>query len=194
MNYLMHLYLSNNDEELMVGNFIADDVKGNKVYDYPPGISQGIILHRAIDDFSDRHPAVRQSAAMLRPLYGKYAGVAVDVFYDHFLAVNFNQYSSTGLDDFAGYCYRTMLKNWGNLPWSVKLFLPFVIKHKRLQSYAKFTGLTEALLIMSKYSRFPNKAKDAVKMLKVNYSDFGANFETFFPDVQAFSNARIAQI
>ncbi len=194
MNYLMHLYLSENDESLIVGNFIADNVKGNKVYDYSPGIAQGIFLHRAIDEFSDKHPAVKESIQKLRPVYGKYAGVAGDIFYDHFLAANFNDYSSVELNDFAGYCYKTLLKNWMNIPWDVKLFLPFLIKHKRLQSYANFSGLSNSLSIMSRHTSFPDKTDEAMQVLKENYTAFQTEFETFISEIQSFTSEKIKQL
>ncbi|MCL1943150.1 MAG: ACP phosphodiesterase [Candidatus Azobacteroides sp.] len=193
MNYLMHLYLSDNDENLLVGNFIADHVKGKKVNEYPPEIAHGIILHRAIDEFSDQHPAVAESKKMLRPVYGKYAGVVVDIFYDHFLAADFSRYASVDLNTFAGFCYRTLLKHWISIPWEVKLFLPFLIKHKRLQSYAKLSGIGNALHIMAKHTSLPDKSGDAIKILKENYAGFRSNFEQFFPDIRFFSSEKIVR-
>ncbi len=93
MNYLAHLYLSGQDnKELLVGNFIADEVKGNKYKSYSQGIRQGIFLHRKIDEFADRHPIFNQSKKRLYPVYRHYAGVVNDIFYDHFLAKDWNVY------------------------------------------------------------------------------------------------------
>lgn len=191
MNYLVHLYLSDHDENLLVGNFIADNVKGNKVNDYPTEISKGILLHRAIDEFSDRHPAVSASIKLLRPVYGKYAGVAVDIFYDHFLAAGFDNYSSESLIDFSKYCHTTLIKNWLIIPWDVKMFLPFMIKHKWLQSYAELSGITGALSNMAKHTSLPDKADEATSVLQKNYGEFRANFTRFFPDLQSFSSDKI---
>ena len=84
MNYLAHIYLSNEEEEITLGNFIADGVKGKKYIQFPSGIQQGILLHRAIDSFTDTHPIVRKSTKRLHKKYGHYSGVIVDILYDHF--------------------------------------------------------------------------------------------------------------
>ncbi len=93
MNFLAHLYLSGNDEQLMIGNFIADSVKGSSYKNFPDGIKRGILLHRAIDFYSDNHSVFLKSVERLRPNYHKYAGVIVDIFFDHFLAKNWKEYS-----------------------------------------------------------------------------------------------------
>ena len=85
MNYLAHLYLSGNDDELKLGNFIGDSVRGSDLSMYPPRVQDGIILHRGIDRYTDSHHVVMKSKLRLRPKYHKYAPVIVDMFYDHFL-------------------------------------------------------------------------------------------------------------
>lgn len=143
-NYLTHLFLSGDEESILTGNFIADSVKGKKINDYPEKIAAGIGLHRSMDDFTDRHQSINESKEKFRHLYGKYVGVATDIMYDHFLTTNFSDYSDMNLNDFASRCYAVFLRNWRIMPWDVKLFLPFLIRHKRLQSYARLSGLTEA--------------------------------------------------
>ena len=97
MNYLAHIYLSNEEEEITLGNFIADGIKGKKYIQFPLGIQQGILLHRAIDSFTDAHPIVRKSTRRLHKKYGHYSGVIVDILYDHFLAKNWMKYHSIPL-------------------------------------------------------------------------------------------------
>src|SRR5688572_7860936 len=105
MNYLAHLYLSGNDQQRMIGNFIADHVKGKAIHDFPEGIRDGIFLHRQIDQFTDSHPVVTESKIRLRGTFHKYAPVIVDVFYDHFLARDWTQYHHQSLEVFAEECY-----------------------------------------------------------------------------------------
>src|SRR5690349_12341831 len=100
MNFLAHIFLSGDDPEIMVGNFIGDFVKGRNLDDrFSSGIVKGIELHRAIDEYTDSHPVVAQSKNRLRPKYRHYAPVIVDVFYDHFLAKNWKNYHPTSLED-----------------------------------------------------------------------------------------------
>ena len=86
MNYLAHVYLSGSDQNIMIGNFIADSIKGSKYLEYPIAIQKGILLHRKIDSFTDHHPSFRNSTKKLHQRYGHYSGIIVDIFYDHFLA------------------------------------------------------------------------------------------------------------
>ena len=88
MNFLAHAVLSFENPELMVGNFIADFVKGNDYLQYQDPVKRGILLHRDIDQFTDQHPTVRLSKSRLYDAFGHYAGVIVDMYYDHFLAAN----------------------------------------------------------------------------------------------------------
>lgn len=182
----MHLYFSGQNEQIMIGNFIGDSIKGNKANDFPPLITEGIMLHRKIDDFSDKNPEVLKSKERFRSIYGKYAGVAVDIMYDHFFAANFQHYTSFNLNDFASHCYTTLLKNWKVIPWEIKLFLPFLIKHKRLQSYATIKGLSSALTLMSKKTSFPDKTREAIAILTQEYVHFENEFDCFFSDISSF--------
>src|SRR5690606_38990711 len=101
MNFLSHLYLSGKSTEIIIGNFIGDFVKGAKMDDYPPEVTKGIKLHREIDFFTDNHPVVMKSKDKLRVKHGHYAGVVVDMFYDHFLAVDWESYHPQPLKIFA---------------------------------------------------------------------------------------------
>ncbi len=93
MNYLAHLYLSGSNEDVLVGNYIADGIKGEDKSNYKPGVIKGVQLHKKIDDFTDTHPIFKTSAKRLTENYGHYAWVIVDIYYDHFLANNWNKYT-----------------------------------------------------------------------------------------------------
>src|SRR5689334_7104563 len=110
MNFLAHLHLSGDNEEIKIGNFIADFVKGKNYDDFPAGIRQGIIIHRHIDYFTDTHPVVSESKQRLYATYHKYAAVIVDIFYDHYLATRWEQYSNISLVDFASEFYFMVKK------------------------------------------------------------------------------------
>jgi len=92
MNYLAHLYLSGPSEEIKVGNFIGDYVKGNNYNRYSQKIQKGILMHRQIDSFMDNHPITRQSASIFKTRYKRYSSVVIDIIYDHFLATSWNNY------------------------------------------------------------------------------------------------------
>ena len=187
MNFLAHLYLSGNDEQLMIGNFIADSVKGSLFKNYPEGIAKGIKLHRAIDFFSDNHPVFLKSVERLRPNYRKYAGVIVDIFYDHFLAKNWNEYSEISLEEYAGKVYSLMLKNILQMPNKAIMFLKYAIRTNVLVSYETLDGIGEVLHGMSRRTIFKSNMEFSITDLKENYPLFENEFELFFVDLKKFA-------
>src|SRR5690242_15960082 len=98
MNFLAHFYFTRQDEELTVGNFLADFIRGSRLELYDQRIREGIKIHRKIDSFTDEHPVVQAGRQRLRGTYHKYAMVITDVYYDHFLAVHWNTFSEMPLE------------------------------------------------------------------------------------------------
>ncbi|GET21015.1 ACP phosphodiesterase [Prolixibacter denitrificans] len=187
MNYLAHIYLSGESEELMLGNFIGDYVKGKQHRDFPTEVERGILLHRKIDEFTDRHEAVRACNQLLRPGYRKYAGVVTDIFFDHFLAANWQRYSNHSLKNATRRFHGILMSNYRILPARVKLFTPFLIQHKRLESYAQFKGIEESLSILSRRTSLPEETPFAMKTLTEEYAQFDEAFARFFPEIIQFA-------
>lgn len=183
MNYLAHIYLSGESDEIILGNFIGDYVKGNKYLDYPEQVAYGIRLHRSIDLFTDRHPDVRKCIDLLKPGYGRYAGIVADVFFDHFLAANWNEYSTCTLRQFSKHAHAVFLSNFRLLPFRVKQFLPFLIQNRRLESYARRENLHQVLEIMARRTSLPAKSDWAMQVLHQEYDQFGAFFRSFFAEM-----------
>ena len=120
MNYLAHLYLSGDSDEVLLGNFIGDYVKGQKYLHYSDDVQKGILLHRAIDSYTDSHPLVKEVAGFFRPEYGRYAGIVTDVILDHFLACYWRDYSPYSLRQFAKHVHAVLLSNFFQLPTRVR--------------------------------------------------------------------------
>ncbi|RNI30542.1 acyl carrier protein phosphodiesterase [Rufibacter latericius] len=194
MNYLAHLFLSGNDEDLRLGNFIADSVRGAQILLYPSRVQQGIKLHRQIDAFTDSHPVVAQTKDRLRPKFRKYAGVVADVFYDHFLASGFLQYSSVPLNSFAAEAYHQILNRDDLLPERVQHFLPYMVNQNWLVSYAQITGITRALTGLSRRTTFESNMESAGEELEVNYPLYQQEFDRFFPELQEYVRQEILLI
>jgi acyl carrier protein phosphodiesterase len=193
MNFLAHLFLAAPDEDLMVGNFIADHVKGRYYDQFGPGIGLGIRMHRAIDTFSDRHALVRQSAARLRPRHGHYAGVIVDVFYDHFLASQWTRYSSVPLLDFADQTYQLMQKNEAILPVNSLRFLFYARQYNILAAYAEVSAIGRVMAGMSRRAKFASQMQYATEELEAHYLEFAQEFNAFFPELQTFIASKVWQ-
>ncbi|RUA28250.1 MAG: hypothetical protein DSY76_04560 [Bacteroidetes bacterium] len=186
MNFLAHLKLSGDHEKIMIGNFIADHIRGNKIHHFPEEIKEGIMLHRKIDYYTDHHPAFIQTRTRLHKKYHKYAGVIADIFYDHFLARNWDDYSEISLSHFTSYSYGILLRNYTILPRKTKQLLPFIIMQNWLASYGKFDGLTRAFDMMSRRAKNKSNMELAVDDLRADYDLYKADFERFFPDIANF--------
>lgn len=186
MNYLAHLFLSGTDEQKMVGNFIGDYVKGNSWNKYPENIKNGILLHRRIDSFTDAHPKFREAKSLFRSEFGLYSGIVVDLLYDHYLAKNWHEYSDLTLRTFAKRSHAVLLKNFLHLPLKVQRFLPFLIQHKRLESYASVNGIVQTLKIMSNYSTLPAKSDFVSQVIQTNNDFFEVNFREFIAELVEF--------
>jgi acyl carrier protein phosphodiesterase len=170
----------------MIGNFIADSVKGSAFKNFPEQIQKGILLHRAIDFYSDSHPVFGKSVERLRPNYKKYSGVIVDIFYDHFLAKNWKDYSDKPLEQFTSEVHSLMLKNILLIPEKSLMFLKYAIRTNRLVSYASVEGISEVLYGMSRRTKFNSNMEFATEDLKTNYSEFENEFKIFFEEMRKF--------
>lgn len=186
MNFLAHIYLSGQDEELMIGNFIADFIRGNDFKMFPKRVKKGIRLHRMIDTYTDQHPIFRESKKRLRPKYDKVSGIIVDIYYDHFLAVNWYRYSDVPLPEYAHNFYQLLLNNKAMLPEKVQHFLPFMISNNWLVNYANFKGVARTFDGMSKRASFISDVKHADQDLKKDYDKYHAEFRLFFRDLRRF--------
>lgn len=185
MNFLAHIYLSGENENVIIGNFIADSIKGKRYLKYPPEIQKGILLHREIDTFTDQHPIVRQSTARLHENYSHYSGVIVDIFYDHFLAKNWNQYHPQSLEKYVAGFYELLRKNFEKLPPNIQRFMPYMITDNWLVSYRTISGIGIILNQMNIRTKHQSKMNLAVVDLEKSYPEFETEFTSFFEELKA---------
>lgn len=178
----------------MVGNFIADSVKGNAAQGFTEGIQKGIKLHRAIDTFTDNHPEMLKSKERLRSRYKKYAPVITDIFYDHFLAVNWNTYATVSLREYTQQVYTYLGEYYPVFPVRSKQFYDYMVKYDILFAYTKIEGIEQVMQGMSRRAHFISGMETATEELQRHYSDFETEFRAFFPDLQSFVKAQILLI
>lgn len=184
MNYLAHAFLSNEAEGLLVGNFIADHVKGNQIAAFPAEIIDGIYLHRKIDVFTDTHPKFRLSK---RPFYNgfeKYSGVLVDIYFDHFLAKNFEQITGKDLDTFSQATYSVYQKHIEHLPERSKRFLDYVINRDIYSQYQHQEGINLVLKHLSERINVPIKLNQSEKIFIEHYQVLEENFFEFIENAK----------
>ncbi len=183
MNFLAHCYLSGGHEKLLIGNFMADFLRGPQEGRWPEPIMRGIHLHRAIDEFADSHPLVKQGYHRLRPKYGRYAAVIIDVFYDHLLAQNWESFHQQPLPAFAESVYQSLETNAELLPPKAKRILPHMVTHDWLSNYAGHYGIERALEGLSRRASFANRMDEALQALLEDYELFNQEFLNFFPEM-----------
>ncbi len=190
MNFLAHIYLSGEDKEVIIGNFIADGIKGKRYMKYPPGIAKGILLHRAIDTFTDAHPTVHQSTARLHENYGHYSGVIVDILYDHFLAKNWSNYHPQPLAEYVEDFYQLLRDNFTLLPARIQRMMPYMVADNWLLNYATVNGIGKILAQMNVRTQGAANMDQAVNELKQYYGEFECEFTSFFDELIQFSQQK----
>lgn len=191
MNYLAHSFLSFNNEKLLIGNFIADAIKGNSYKSYDIEIQKGILLHRKIDEFTDKHTIVNRSINRLNGEFNKYGSVVIDMYYDHFLSKFWNKYSNTNLNLYTQNIYNILNLNFLILPPKIKRILPIMISQNWLYNYQFFDKLDDNFNGMATRTKFKSNFENASSILIKNHSELANDFILFFDDIIYFVNKQI---
>ncbi|MCK5442613.1 MAG: acyl carrier protein phosphodiesterase [Maribacter sp.] len=190
MNFLAHIYLSFDDDQITIGNFIADNIRGNKIDHLPLRVQKGILLHREIDTYTDSHRIPKISSKRLHKNYSHYSRVIVDIFYDHFLAKNWGVYSDTPLDIFVENFYDLLEDNYTILPNGVKHMMPYMITDNWIYNYSKMEGIGRVLNGMNRRTKNKSKMNFAILDLEEHYSEFEKEFTSFFDELITFSKQK----
>ena len=194
MNFLAHLLLAGDDPEAQVGQVLADLADTRSIPLLTNGIQAGIRAHQRIDVFTDLHPAFDAARRRLRPPYRRFAGVLLDVFFDHFLARAWDRHGDgTQLSDFAESRYE-VLSMYRDLP--VKRFGRMVDSMRRdnwLVGYARTSGVERALKGIAARCSRENPIASGRSELTRNYEALQVDFEALFPQVKAYAAALTAE-
>jgi acyl carrier protein phosphodiesterase len=189
MNYLAHSFLSNHNEGLLIGNFIADHIPGNHFENYSAEIIEGIRMHRRIDAFTDSHVKFLESKRFFYKGFEKYSGILVDIYFDHLLAKNFSSYSSDSLSDYCLKVYEVYNKNLHLLPESSAGFLSYVLQNNVYFSYSTQRGIERVLFHLSHRIKHGVLLNKSINIFKENLPRLEENFQLFFQDaIREFSS------
>ena len=180
MNILIHLFFSQNDENIILGNFIADYIRGiNRIKGYPPQIQSGIKLHQWIDNYSDNNLIVKKSISIFSPLLKHYAPVAVDVIYDHFMSNNWENFSKKSLFNTIDEFYIILENNYNILPNKAKRAVDHMIKNNWLMMYKDLSGLKNIFEWMDTRASFEANLTNSIEILEEYYSEIENDFLSF---------------
>lgn len=188
MNFLAHLFLSCEQEELLVGNFLADLIKNRNIDSYSKGIQEGVQLHRKIDQFTDQHPLVIQGVHRLHPFHRKYASVIVDVFYDYLLVKNWTEFTAEEFIPFTKRVYAILERYKPFMPMKIQIRLSNMLDGDWLIGYSKYEGLAFTFDRMQYRLSKPEYLQGVIENLQRFEADFDREFRTFFPELIAFVN------
>jgi acyl carrier protein phosphodiesterase len=194
MNFLAHLYLSQNNTNIMIGNFIADHIRGNNYLSFSKEIQQGIFLHREIDTFTDAHEVVRKSKRRLHERYRHYDGVIIDIFYDYFLAKNWADYSDIPLETYTKDVYDLFSSISDDLPLKSQNFIKYMIEYNILFNYQYKDGIAKVLNGMNTRTKGKSQMNLAIEDLRLLEDELQEDFTLFFKDLIAHTNQKFKEL
>lgn len=173
---------------------MADGIRGSQYKKYPAKLQTGILLHRAIDSYTDAHPTVRRSTKRLHKNYSHYSGIIVDILYDHFLAKNWSTYSDVPLANYVDDFYDSLEEHFELLPLRIQKMMPHMIADNWLLSYASVDGIAKVLDGMNRRTKNKSKMNNAVHELAEFYTEFEQEFTSFFDDLIDYSKKKLIEL
>lgn len=195
MNYLAHAYLSFDHAEVLAGNMISDFVKGKTKFSYPQGIQNGITLHRAIDEFTDAHPATKNAKEFFRPAYRLYSGAFVDVVYDHFLALDTGEFeNATALQNFTTRTYDTLHEKFSLLPPRFQNIFPHMKQHNWLFNYQYTWGIERSFGGLAHRAAYIEESGTAFAIFMENYTALKECYTIYFPTLKKFASRYLSEL
>lgn len=194
MNLLAHALLADGSAESILGNLSADFLKPADFDRLPSAIRTGVLLHRHVDAFTDRHPVVLRSIARVSRDWHWFSGILIDVYYDHILATEWSAYSDVPLRVFVDHVHEVIRDHATHLPEYTRGVVTAFMETDRLMTYAipDGSGIADALRKLSDRiaERIPKRAMQldaALPQLRAAHSDLALDFREFFPQLQKFA-------
>lgn len=195
MNYLAHAYLSFNQPAVLAGNLISDFVKGKQQLLYPEEVRKGIMLHRAIDSFTDEHAANREAKNIFKPHYRLYSAAFIDVSYDHFLANDWQQFSDDdSLSQFSQQVYKSLEDYRDVFPEPFRLMYPYMKQQNWLYNYRNRLGIERSFAGVVRRSVHLTDSDTAFKLFEDNYHRLQQYYTDFFPALQQYAYSTLQKM
>ncbi|PSS47668.1 ACP phosphodiesterase [Pseudomonas sp. BBP2017] len=192
MNYLAHLHLGGQQPEQLLGSLYGDFVKGPLAGRFPLPLEAAIRLHRQIDVFTDSHPLVLQSLGRFPRERRRYAGIILDVFFDHCLAAHWQDYAEQPLEQFTGRVYQVLAAQ-PDLPGRLAQIAPYMAADDWLGSYRDFTVLGQVFRGIARRLSRPEGMDGALELVDALYAPLNDDFRSFYPELQAFAGKALSQ-
>lgn len=195
MNYLAHIYLARHSHDAMLGALLGDFVKMDGAQQYQTEIAREIFLHRKIDSYTDQHTITQQARSLFASPRRRYAGIALDIFYDHLLALHWQKYTEQNLQIFIQDFYRELLTRSSLFPDNLAYAAPRMVAQDWLGSYSEFDGVKLAIdRVSTRLSRNGHLLRETIIDLHQNYDALSQGFLVFFPELQNFVTEQRAEL
>jgi len=194
MNYLAHAYLSFNHKEILLGNMISDFVKGSSRFGYAVNVQHGIMLHRAIDFFTDTHLATKEAKEVFRKDYRLYSAPIVDIVFDHFLANSDHYFTEASLHQFTVEVYNTLEDCSISFPPVFAHVFTYMRKENWLYDYRTRDGIRKSLRGLVRRATYLSDSETAFHLFNENYTFLNDCFHNFFPSVKNFAKQEIEKL
>jgi acyl carrier protein phosphodiesterase len=192
VNYLAHFLLAFGDSELLTGQFIADAVKGRNFEGYPERVTSGILLHRHIDHFTDTHPECLRLRELIRPELGLFSSIAIDIYFDHMLALSWPNWHSSPLNQFAHTCYSALAASKHQMPERMIITLDYMSRHDWLTHYSTLTGIERSFRGLSTRVTGGERLLMAIPVLHREFPAIQQSFALFFPELLESSKLKLS--
>ncbi len=191
MNFLAHTYLSFGEPGLIVGNYLGDFVTNKMMHTLPMEVQSGVMLHRSIDSYTDRHPVVKEGTKMLHPTMGKYAPVVLDIYFDYLLSKFWEDYEEVSLTAYCKHSYKVLMEYQSVMPDIISDRAERMVADRWLENYQHYRGLERVFGFLSRRARFESNLGDAPAVLKGLEGPLGSVFNRFFPDLAQHAKAEV---
>lgn len=191
MNYLAHSFLSFSSEPVLYGQFIADDIKGNKWQLLDKEVQKGILLHRFIDDYTDTHPLLLELKKKMHPTLGKFSGVVLDVLFDHVLSLKWQDFSDRPRETWIQSTYNQLQKRQQEMTDKRRFITEKMIEHDWMNMYLTPEGTSQILNQMARRIPFANPMNDSFQVYFTHEKDIISTFDEFFPQILSATQLKL---
>jgi acyl carrier protein phosphodiesterase len=184
MNYLAHTALARPNHFSLVGNLLGDFCKGVQLDILPSAVLAGLANHRAVDAFTDRHPVVVQAKTCFSPQRRRFAGVALDILFDHFLIRHWHRFYSQPYSDYKQQLYTDLALAQSLMPEQMASTMYRVRTDDWLSHYQQLPQLGHVMDRIAGRIRFYNQFAGIIDEINPLYLQLEHDFLHFYPQLQ----------
>jgi len=188
MNHLAHTVLAGPHPLHVVGSLLGDHWRGAPDPDWPAELGVGVRLHRRIDGWVDAHPESVAARALFEPPFRRYAGILLDVWFDHLLARDFEQLAAMPLEQHTARAYEALARHDAAWPDPFRMFAQRLVRHRGLEAYRTLDTVEFVLERIGDRLARANPLARALPVLEALGPELAPRFQRLWPQLVAFSD------